>query len=219
MGWNRRCHVVTLALWGMGAAGLASCGGARDQTGSPKAAPAPAVPVRPVALAPRVSPAPGPTMGFDKLPPEAPRSRHLDTLQNSKLRLPDPEVATLLRQGFVVSKAHRFPTFSHGYVDIYVNDLPVFISADSILEPVHRSYRTILREFEETVLVPEITTLLTDMRSELGRGAARAFGAETEADIDVYLAVPLALLNRSPATMVAGGDAVQVRVLAAEAGR
>ena len=72
----------------------------------------------------------------------------MDLIQKSTLALSDKELAILAKRGFVVSSAHTFPTFAYGYISIYGADLPLYISADSILNAVHESYDSILADIE-----------------------------------------------------------------------
>lgn len=128
---------------------------------------------------------------------------HLPLIQSSTLALTDGELAVLGRHGFVLRNDVSFATFQQGYTAIYANDLPLYISADSILEAVHRSYDDILKDVESDALVPALTNLLTSMRANLPGLAAEP---QLKADLDVYLAVALSLLTGEPHGPVAGGD-------------
>ena len=44
-----------------------------------------------------------------------------------------------------------FPTFVYGYKSIYAADLPVYVSADSVLYAAHHSYDKILELVETTL--------------------------------------------------------------------
>ena len=100
------------------------------------------------AFAARWKPTYRPTLGYDPL-----KAMHLDLIQASPLRLNDAENAKFGQNGFVISGRQAFPTFFYGYKAIYAADLPVFISADSILYAVHRSYDAILKELEQARLI------------------------------------------------------------------
>ena len=82
----------------------------------------------------------------------------------------------LARNGFVISDRQKFPTFAYGYASIYADDLPVFVSADSILYAVHRSYDEILKQIEIASLRPALKTLLAGMRAALAAGALSRAG-------------------------------------------
>jgi hypothetical protein len=138
------------------------------------------------------------TLGYD---PRA--ADNLAAIQKSAVALTPAELSTLGAHGFVISDRNRYPHFALGYKTIYSQDLPVFISADSILQAVHQSYEAILTGIELSALQPELQALLTDMRQRLPKLAGA--DAATRADVDVFLAVALGLLQDSPAGAVAGG--------------
>ena len=79
-------------------------------------------------------------LGYDPL-----AATNLSLIQASPLALNDGERAVLATNGFVISDRQRFPGFSYGYGSIYAEDLPLFVSADSILNAVHRSTTTCSR--------------------------------------------------------------------------
>jgi hypothetical protein len=122
------------------------------------------------------------------------------------------ELALLGKNGFVVSGSKRYPTFLHGYKTIYLADAPLYISADSILHAVHRSYDGILSDIESGTLSPGLDALLVSLRKQLGSGAASALPA-ADADLDTYLAVALSLLHDRVEPPVRSGNAAAVKEL------
>jgi hypothetical protein len=118
----------------------------------------------------------------------------LDTLQASALSLDAGELETLGTLGFVISDRRSYPTFTLGYTAIYGEHLPLYISADSILNATHRSYDKILQNIEEVSLVPRLQRMLTSLRSGLAAGKADGFGAAATADADLYVSVAASLL-------------------------
>lgn len=141
----------------------------------------------------------------------------LALLQSTALALGEHELATLSEKGFVISDRHRFPTFVYGYASIYALDLPLYVSADSILYAVHRSYDEILKTVELISLVPELGKMLKDMRARLADGAGSALGAEARADADLFTAVALSLLEGERVAPVAGASAEEIEALVAGA--
>ncbi len=135
----------------------------------------------------------------------------------SKLGLAEDELAGLAARGFTVTDRHRFPTFAYGYETIYMNDLPVYVSADSILTAVHQSYDSLLESLELAALGPELESLLEGMRSRLASGAGSELGDSARADADVFLAVALSLLLEETAAPVAGGSKETIDALVAKA--
>ncbi|AUX25345.1 hypothetical protein SOCEGT47_058890 [Sorangium cellulosum] len=141
----------------------------------------------------------------------------LALLQGTSLALGEAELATLSEKGFVIADSHRFPTFVYGYASIYALDLPLYVSADSILHAVHSSYDAILKEVEVVSLVPELGKMLKDMRARLAAGAAGALGDQARVDADLFTAVALALLEGKPIAPVAGASAEEIAALVAGA--
>ncbi len=131
---------------------------------------------------------------------------NLSLLQESPLALGEDALATLGENGFVILEDFLAPTFFNAYERIYEADLPVYISADSILDAIHRSYDNILKEVEGQVLINDLENLLTSMRASLADADAGAAGEEILRDLDVYLTVPLVLLTEDDLSPVRGGD-------------
>lgn len=138
-------------------------------------------------------------------------------IQASALALDADELAKLGKNGFVISEKKHFPTFVYGYESVYAQDLPLYVSADSIMYAVHRSYDSILKALEYASLIPELHDLLQSMRDKLSQGGAKALGSEARADADLYLAVAHALLMDRATTPVAGGDQAKINALVAGA--
>ena len=103
-------------------------------------------------------------------------------------------VATLARTGFVIGTSRTAPSFPLGYSWIYAEHLPVFISADMVLEAVHRSYDDILTAVEREVLEPRLRGLLASMADRLGRGMLLD-EPEVAGNVHFFLSVARALLG------------------------
>ncbi len=124
----------------------------------------------------------------------------LDRIQASALSLTQAELAALQRGGFVISKRQTFPTFLRGYAAIYMEHLPVYVTADAILDALHRSYDEILLMLESRVLQGELRAMLGEMTAALGSSGA---SESVKADAKLYLDVAAALLEGRAPT---GGD-------------
>ena len=144
-------------------------------------------------------------LGYDPL-----AAANLGLIQGSALALSSAERAILAQDGFVISDRQRFPGFVYGYDTIYAQDLPLFVSADSILNAVHRSYDDLLKDLETQSLRPQLTSLLQGMRAALAAGAVAALGDDVGKDLDLYLAVPLGLLTGAAPPPVAGASAASI---------
>jgi len=102
----------------------------------------------------------------------APRSAAgFDLIQASTLALNDAELSVLDQHGLVASEREHFPTFFYGYKSIYAADLPLYVTVDSVLDAVHRSYDDILKNFEYSILQPDLKTFLDDVRTGLAAAA------------------------------------------------
>lgn len=145
------------------------------------------------------------SLGYDPL-----QSEFIDTIQGSALGLSESELAKLQENGFVISTRQSFATFLRGYAAIYSEHLPVYISADTILEAVHSSYDDILLSVERAALIPMLGELLASMHGKL---ATSDFDAQTRADVDVYLSVARSLLAGNFSEPSMGGDASAARAL------
>jgi hypothetical protein len=149
-----------------------------------------------------------PKLGYDPS-----TSVGLDRIQASTLALNTAELAKLKELGFVVTERLHYPSYTHGYMELYVQHLPLYVSVDSILEGVHRSYDKALRTLEESMLMGKLDALLSGARGRL----ASAAPDESRADLDVYFAVAASLLSGKAAAPVAGGDAKLVAAALAAA--
>ncbi len=128
----------------------------------------------------------------------------------------------LAQNGFVAVGDSPTFTFASTYLDLYFNDLPVFISTDSMLHALHKSFDSMLLDFERQVLIPEIDRMLAAMHKQLGSElAALPAGLKTSGrDLDLYLSVARSLLGGVTVTSVGGDaaiDAEVTRILAAVA--
>ncbi len=82
-------------------------------------------------------------------------------------RLNSSELAIFEPNGFVVSERMGFPSFGQAYYGLFNSELPVFITADSILHAWHRSYQSMLQGLEEGQLSGLLGQLLTNMAVQL----------------------------------------------------
>jgi hypothetical protein len=131
-------------------------------------------------------------------------SEFMDRIQASTLALTENELSALGKNGFVISKRSAFPTFVRGYAAIYFEHLPVYVSADAILEAVHASYDDLLSTTETLALSPTLKALLDSMSANLPGLVAQ--NPASAADLDVYLTVARSFLQGTLVSPVAGGD-------------
>jgi hypothetical protein len=151
-------------------------------------------------------------------------ARDLDRIVESA-RLSPAELARLADDGSVTVGHPAITTPESLYHDIYRADLPVLVTADSILYAVHRSYDALLASLERSVLAGEIEGMLAALHAELGQrlaaGALPPSMAESTADVDVYLTVARSLLagHLVPQALPASAERAAQILAAAEARR
>ncbi|MAF12902.1 hypothetical protein CMK11_20825 [Candidatus Poribacteria bacterium] len=113
--------------------------------------------------------------------------------------LTDGEKSAILRNGFVVSERLTYDSFGDALIDIFHADLPVYVSADSILHAMHASYDSILMATEITALIPALMDLTTRLRQHIpsldARYADEPGMARTLRDLDVYITVGHRMLS------------------------
>jgi hypothetical protein len=126
-----------------------------------------------------------------KVTPE--QARHL-----FDFRLSEPELAVFKEKGFVVSERMGSHSFTNLYYRIYVRDLPVFVSSDSMLHAWHRYFDRMLEGMEADYFQPTFKQMLTAMSEQLP-AAQKAYGegplADALTDVDFFLAVAAQLLQ------------------------
>jgi hypothetical protein len=119
--------------------------------------------------------------------------------------------ARLAQTGFAIG-GRGTSSFASGYAEIYSADLPVFISADMVLEAVYRSHDKILQSLEQQTLRPRLQRLLKSIRQALIDSAGE-LEPEVASDLNFFLGVALSLLDegqvdsREPAGVQAFVDA------------
>ncbi|PSM32153.1 DUF3160 domain-containing protein [Haliangium sp. UPWRP_2] len=149
------------------------------------------------------------------------QAANLGRIQGSQVQLSAAEKALLAKNGFVLSQRQRFYSFSGAYAQLYLEHLPVYISADSILHALHRSYDDMLADIESSYLQAEIGGWLDGLRRQLAGPTAADYPSALKTEVDVYLATALSLLRgytHSPLTPdAAAASAIASWVQSAEA--
>jgi len=119
--------------------------------------------------------------------------RYLDRIA-AHLHLNDGERAALDRNGFVALDRVEYESYATAYHDVFQQELPVFVSIDSVLNSVFQSNGSILEHVEATDLQPRLVRMLRRLQRTLATSVPR-YGAETAHDVDVYLGVATSLLG------------------------
>jgi hypothetical protein len=124
-----------------------------------------------------------------------------NSFQNRRVfdfRLNPTEFAVFQTNGFVVSQRLERRSFADAYYDLYTDELPVFVTVDSILQAWHRSFLTMLAEIEETCFQLTLSNLLVSASAQvpaLWTQAAGTVMANGVLDADYFLAVGQSLIS------------------------
>ncbi len=120
---------------------------------------------------------------------------------DARYHFTEGEKTLLQNHGFFVTERLSYISFGDALTDIFWHDLPVFVSTDAILHPLHTSYDALLQEVEFSVLIPSIDTLLSRLHRTLPLLAQRYESSDSMTtmlkDLDVYLTVPQLLLGKN----------------------
>lgn len=127
------------------------------------------------------------------------------------LALTDDEAARVEANGFAVLDRTRYPTYLEGYTAVWEADLPVLVTADSVLNAVHRSYDELLKTMELEILIPAVGRQLAAAHAEVGAldAGGDALLADALGDADLFLTIARTLLAgaRVPKARAATDDA------------
>lgn len=150
-----------------------------------------------------------PNLTADQVLSMVPKRQYLETLSfdpstaayyqevNRALQLTDAERNQLRRNGFVSVDHRRHYSMGSMYFDIYVRDLPVLITTDSIAHALHRSYDDTLKSLEVRLFSDMLGHLLAtthDVLEKESKGISDKNVLESVRDIDLYLTVARSLL-------------------------
>lgn len=117
----------------------------------------------------------------------------------ARYNLTTDENALLQKHNFMVTERLNYKSFGDAFLEIWHSDLPVFVSADAILQAMHASYRTILPAVETSYLVPKFAAMLLALHKTLPalekKYAAQPIMLTMLRDVDVYLTIPLMALD------------------------
>jgi hypothetical protein len=125
---------------------------------------------------------------------------YFDSVDN-KYNLTEYEKSLIEKHGFVVSERLKKISFGEAILEIFNNDLPVFVSTDAILHAYHVSYDRILQDVEIGLLEPKLIELLNGLRNSMSQ-LHNNYSSIPEMmtmlrDIDVYTTVPLILMQQT----------------------
>jgi len=122
---------------------------------------------------------------------------YLDSIK-IKFGLTDQETELLKLNRFVVTERLNFDCFGKALHDIYIKDLPVFISTDAILHALHASYDQILVDLEVAILEPNLADFLESLYGSFPNLLSKYKDIEelqdVLKDVDLYVTIAKSLL-------------------------
>jgi len=111
------------------------------------------------------------------------------------LALSADEESQLVRDGFVVPARLSYDDYTTAYSDIHRGELPVYVTADSILHAIYASHDQLVASLEKRRLLAHLDATLGAMHCALAV-AAKSYPDDVANDLDLYLTVARNLLTR-----------------------
>lgn len=156
-----------------------------------------------------------PTSSMTSMPPPAPtpvatawdknRPPKYAAKVDAHLHFTEAERALLAKNGFVVLERRPVHSYVAAYHDVFQEQLPLYVTADSILHAVFRSEDALLEGIERTDLKKRAVDLVNGLRAALRSVPA----SEAAEDVDLYLTVAERLMERpSPTSRFPKNDAL-----------
>jgi uncharacterized protein DUF3160 len=137
------------------------------------------------------------------------RNPYQEGYRHYDFRLNAAELAVLRQNGFVVTPRLGSTNFSEVFYQLWNDDLPVFISADSVLQAWHRSYDNMLIELEYFWLSTIIENMLEGMAAEFPAAQEEAVPGVLDSslrDADYFLTVARSLFRGSNTVSALGQE-------------
>jgi hypothetical protein len=130
----------------------------------------------------------------------SPRHHPLKRMQTFDYRLKPAEKAKLAANGVVAVERLSGESFADIYYHMYTDDMPVFVTSDSVLHAWHRSFDAFLVDVETKTLSSTLDRVLDSSLSKCHDAIAAASGhntSETNAmlDVELFLRMALSLLR------------------------
>ncbi len=123
------------------------------------------------------------------LPPNSPDRRLSDFRPNAA------ELAQLTQHGFTVSERRGSIGFTDLYYRIWTDDLPVYVTSDSLFHAWHRTWITMLEEIEELWVREHLQTFLGNLDQAIPATGGLAFVNQASADAKLQVLVARQLLH------------------------
>ncbi|RLN55533.1 hypothetical protein BBJ28_00002767 [Nothophytophthora sp. Chile5] len=110
-------------------------------------------------------------------------------------RLEPTEKTQLAANGVVASQRMHAESFAAVYYRLYTDDMPVFVTTDSVLHAWHRSFDGFLVDFETKVLSPALKKVLGATLFALADSKSDGSTSKAVLDVELFLTMALSLLR------------------------
>lgn len=114
-------------------------------------------------------------------------------LLSERFKLTEKEIMILKNSRYVIPQKLKFDSYGAAFHEIYQSQMPVFVSADSILQTLFSNNSILLEESEKHLILPVIKQLLENLDKSLVKNR-NIFHPRLFADLDIYLSVASSLL-------------------------
>lgn len=108
--------------------------------------------------------------------------------------LTNEEFESLKTNGIYMKDSHE-TSFLKTYLDLYNNDMPVFITSDSMLYAVHKFYNNVLKKFESNKLLSDLQAICKYTLEELYTITPTEQNQSYLTQLEVFFTVPLVFMN------------------------
>ncbi|MBL9111207.1 MAG: DUF3160 domain-containing protein, partial [Myxococcales bacterium] len=116
------------------------------------------------------------------------------------------ERAMLFESGMVVLSRVQFPSFGEAMHEVHRQELPLFVSADAVLQAVFRSHEATLLTAER-VAAERVAEILDRAHAKLGdETKAKRYDVDAAKDADLFLGVARTLLSKSDVVSLFGQE-------------
>lgn len=112
--------------------------------------------------------------------------------------LTSDEIQMIRDNHFVVCDRLNYSSFGEAYLEVFKQDLPMFLSSDLVLHALHMSYDLMLKDMEMRFMATNLYNLLEDLYDNCPRyitSSTDPIIKKSNADIDLYVSIAYSLIS------------------------
>ena len=118
----------------------------------------------------------------------------LKSTRSADYRLSQEELNKLIENGIYFKKTNH-QSFAEVYLDLYNNNMPVFITSDSILHAFHKFYEKLLKSIETDTLIHKFDVLCSQFLNSLCKVEINDQNKDILQALEVYFMVPYVIMQ------------------------